>query len=507
MRHPRRQAAFALVALLALAGCGGSSAPPGPDPYPYVAPPAGGAPAGLEPATWTAHLADDLIPYWTMDAAKGTPLGHFPTWRGMDGSVQQAGKTFRTRMQGRQTYAYSIGYLLTGREDLLDLARAGNAWLLEHGRDAAGRGWFAELDDAGAPTGGGAKYAQDMSYAAMGPAAFFYVTRDAGAEAAVLATRDLLFDPATYWDAANARIRDGRSADLATEVAMPVPGGSLDSWQLVAQLDPVTAFELLVQPALTDAARREQALGDLRTLQGTLVRAFWRDGIFWGATGAIGTYGSNHTDFGHILKAYWAVLQIDKRLADRPQAAFLAANAPATLTRAHDAIWHRWRRAPISAESTTVNGNDWWQAAEADQLAATLALGDPAWLPVVAATSANFRQDYVDRTRAARELVPSVTQSGGWTSGWTTTSTAKCNEWKSGFHGTEHALVMYLLGHWAAGTPAPLYFAFPAGQVAALAAAATPYTFQGKVESWEDLGPLASDPTRHKVVVRFEELR
>lgn len=504
MSPARRPPALALLALLALAACGGSPAP-GPDPYAFVAPPAGGAPAGLEPATWTTHVTDDLLPYWTMDAAKGTPLGNFPTWRGMDGSVQPGDGTFRPRMLGRQTYAYAVGYLLTGDEALLDLARAGNRWLLDHGRDGARGGWHAALDPSGAPSGGGPKYAQDMSYAVMGPATYFYVTRDPEAEAAVLATRDLLFDPATYWDAASARIRDGRSEDLSTEVAMP--GGSLASWQLVAQLDPVTAFGLLVQPALTSQARRDQALGDLRALQGTLVRSFWRDGIFWGATGAIGTYGSQHTDFGHILKAYWAVLQIDKRLPDRPQAAFLAASAPPTLARAHDATWRRWRRAPTSAETTTANGNDWWQAAEADQLAATLALRDPAWLPVLAATSANFRQDYVDRTRSARELVPSVTHSGGWAYGWPTSDTAKCNQWKSGFHSTEHALVMYLLGHWLAGTPAPLHFAFPADRVAALAAAATPYTFQGAVDSWEDLGPLASDPTRHHVVVRFKELR
>lgn len=493
---------LAPVALLAgLLACGGTSAP---DPYLHVAPPAGGPPAGLEPATWTGHLAADLLPYWTMAEAAGTPVGNFPTWRGMDGAPQ--GSTGRKpRMLGRQVFAYSAAFLLTGDEALLDLARAGNRWLLDHGLDAARGGWHADLDAAGAPAGDGAKYAQDMAYAAMGPAAYYFVTRDPEAEAAVLATRDLLFDPATYWDATNARIRDGRSADLSQEVAMP--GGSLPSWQLVAQLDPVTAFELLVQPVLSAPARREQALADLRSLQGTLVRSFWRDGIFWGSTGAIGTYGSNHTDFGHILKAYWAVLQIDKRLPDRPQAAFLAANAPATLRRAHDATWRRWRRAPTSQETTTANGNDWWAAAEADQLAATLALHDPAWLPEVASTSANFRDDYVDRTRVARELVPSVDHAGNWAYGWPTADTAKCNEWKSGFHSTEHALVMFLLSHWAEGTPAPLYFAFPAGEVAALAAAARPYTLLGEVAGWDDLGPLAADASRHKVRVRFTGLR
>ncbi len=509
MPQPRRQSrlappVLALLALLALSGCGGKAAPPAADPYPYTPPPAAGAPAGLEASTWVAHLEVDLLPYWRLPAAQGTPLGNFPTYRGMDGSPQ--GSTARKpRMLGRQTYAYAVGYLMTGDEALLDLSRAGNDWLLAHAYDPARGGWHADLDEAGAPMGDGAKFSQDMAYAAMGPAAYFFVTRDPAAEAAVLATRDLLFDPATYWDAANGRIRDGRSADLGSEVAMA--GGSLASWQLVAQLDPVTAFELLVQPVLTDPARRTQALQDLRTLQGTLVRSFHRDGIFWGATGTVGVYGSNHTDFGHILKAYWAVLQIDKRLSDHPQAAFLAQQAPATLRRALDPTFGRWRRAPTSLDTETANGSDWWAYAESDQLAATLALRDPTWLPVLAQTSANFRTDYVDRSRAARELVPSVNAFGSWASGWGTTSTAKCNEWKSGFHSTEHALVLYLLGHWLAGTQAPLHFAFPAGQVAELAAAARPYTFEGTVTRWEDQGALASDPTRHHVVVWFEGLR
>ncbi len=66
---------------------------------------------------------------------------------------------------------------------------------------------------------------------------------------------------------------------------------------------------------------------------------------------------------------------------------------------------------------------------------------------------------------------------------------------------------MYLFSHWLAGTPAPLYFAFPADQVQAMAAATTPYTFQGRVANVEDLGALTGDPTLHKVRISFDQLR
>ena len=482
-----------LLFLLAAVAC--AKAQPA---YLYKQPPAG---TGLDAAVWDAHLRDDLLPYWTSAEAKGQPLGNFPTWRGMDGSLQ--GSTDRKpRMLGRQIFAYAAGFMITGDESLLDLARAGNRWLLDHGRDTARGGWYADLDAGGAPSGDADKLAQDMSYDAMGPAAFFFVTRDAESEAAVLATRDLLFDPAKYWDAPHGRIKDGMNAALTAEAFM----GAQGSWELVAQLDPVTAFLLLVQPVLTDPLRRDQLLGDLRTVATLLRGAFWKDGIFWGSTGAIGSYGTNHTDFGHILKAYWALLQIDKRLDDHPLHDFLAENAPATLTLALDTTYGRWAKRPTS-RTDVAYGSDWWAYAESDQLAATLALGDAKWIPIVAGTSQHFREDYVDRSRAVREVVPSVSRNGSWGYGWSSQDTAKCNQWKSGFHTAEHALVMDLFSRWAAAEPAPLYFAFPAAQVQALGQGARPYTFLGKVASVEDLGALVSDPSRHKVRVSFEQLR
>ena len=505
--HPTVRPTILSLAVVFLAACSsgtaGSPPPPAGDPYAYTPPPSTGAPAGLDPATWLSHHQQDILPFWTMDAARGSPVGNFPTFRGMDGSVRTDRPNRKPRMMGRQIFAYSMGFLLTGDEALLDLARAGNRWLLDHARDTVHGGWHADLDAAGQPPFLADKLSQDLAYDLMGPASYFFVTADPESEAAVLAARDLLFDPARYWDAANGRIRDGLDSTLTTETFMGRP----DSWELVAQLDPITAFLLLVQPVLGDGARREQVLGDLRTLAQRMRTSFWKDGLFWGSTGRIGQYtGQYHNDFGHMLKAYWAVLQIDKRLADRPHAGFLQQYAPAALTLAHDAGNGRWAKYP-TGPTTVQYGSDWWAYAESDQLAATLALHAPAWIPVLGETARHFREEYVDRTRPARELVPSISQTGAWTFGWPDSDTAKCNEWKSGFHSTEHALVLYLFSHWLAGTPAPLYFAFPADRVATLSAAARPYTFEGRVAGFEDLGPLAGDPGRHKVRVRFVELR
>ncbi len=496
MTSSLRRCSLLALCLLAQVACQQPAAP-----YGWVSPPEAAAPAALTPEHWSTHLEEDLLPYWRMEAAWGSPVGNFPTYRGMDGSVQ--GSTWRKpRMLGRQTFTYAIGYLITGDETLLDLSRAGSQWLLAHGQDTERGGWHADLLETGEKANDDPKFSQDMSYAVMGPAAYFFVTRDPAAEAAVLATRDLLFDPAKFWDAESSRIRDGMDATLSTEAFM----GSASSSELVAQLDPVTAFLLLTQPVLTDPVRREQVLQDLKTLAQTLQTSFWKDGLFWGTTAGLGTYGGRHSDFGHSLKAYWALLQIDKRLEDHPFRGFLEEHLAVALRRAHDEPRGRWAQQPTSATGVRY-GNDWWSYAESDQLAATLALGAPEWLEVVAGTAGNFVTDFVDRTRPARELVPSIRRDGSWVAVWGETDTAKCNQWKSGFHGAEHALVMYLVSHWRADRPAPLYFAFPADQVQALGESARPYTLQGRVTQVEDLGPLVGDPSRHKVRVSFDQLR
>ncbi|HET9450686.1 MAG TPA: AGE family epimerase/isomerase [Aggregicoccus sp.] len=470
------------------------------DPYAPALPPAE-APAGLEPATWRAHLEQELLPFWRMEEAKGSPLGNFPTRRTMSGAVASGSTTRKSRMLGRQTYAYAVSYLMTGDEELLSLSRAGTRWILDHARDGARGGFHPDLDENGNPVGNGDKWAQDASYIAMGPAAYFFVTRDPEAEAAVLAARDLLFDPATFWDAEQRRIRDGLDGALTTERFMTAAYSS----ELVAQLDPVTAFLLLVQPVLSADARREQVLGDLRTLATTMKEQFWRDGLFWGTTAGIGQYGSRHTDFGHSLKAYWALSLIDRRLPDQPFQAFLSEHLPGALTFALDTETGRWASRPLSP-TTKAYGSDWWQYAEADQVAATLALHDPAFVQTVGTSAEQWRARFVDRSRPAGEVFPSIKRDGsGW--GWSDSDTAKCNEWKSGFHSTEHALVLYLFSHWLHGEPAPLYFAFPADRVAELAAASRPYTLLGRVVDHQDLGPLAADPSLHKVRVRFDQLR
>ncbi len=445
-------------------------------------------PESLRGATWRAHLEADILPFWTTDAALGTPPGNYPTYRGMDGTPQNPTER-RPRMISRQIYLYVVAFLMTGDAAHLDRARAGVEWLLAHAIDEHGA-CHARLNADGSPAGDDPKTAQDVAYCGLGLAAWTFLTRDPAAEAAVLKMRDLLFDPTRFWDADNGRIRDALSADLTTEVDVEGDGG----WELVAQLDAINALLLLVQPVVSEPARREQLLDDLRTLSNVLVDRFLADGIFWGVHSQTGQFGGKHVDFGHTLKSYWMIGLVDARLSDHPFASLSDAGAE-QLLRAWDDAHGRWAKRPTSATEVEY-GSDWWVYAEADQLAATLSLTDPTWTERVAMSAGHWIDDYVDRTRPAREVVPGVDREGKWVWDWTDTDTAKCNHWKSGFHTAEHALVMYLVGSVHEGKAPQLYFAPVEGTPADFEAPA--YVFSGNESGREAV--------QHGVLVTYSQL-
>lgn len=461
---------------------------------------AGEVPPALERAVWVSHYQSDVLPFWSTDVALGTPVGNFPTFRGMDGAMRPPTRR-RPRMIARQVYGYVAGYLMTGDDRLLGWAHAGVSWLREHAIDRARGGCYPELEADGRPVEG-VRTAQDQAYCMLALAAWVFLTRDPDAEADLLAGRDLLMDPDRFWDAANGRIRDALDATLTNEVDVESDGG----WELVAQLDPVNAFMMLAQPVLSDPADRDQWLADMRTLMDLMTTRFASNGFVWGVSQAAlgaGQYRSKHADFGHSMKTVWMALQLDKRLADHPYHDWVMALGPALVARAFDADNGRWAKRPTSA-TTVEYGSDWWIYAEADQLAATLNLRDGAFDDELAQTAGHWIDDYVDR-EYARELIPSVDRQGHPVYDWPVTDTAKCNEWKNAFHSSEHALVLSILGRQREGAELPLHFAVP--DEAAESFIARPYIFLGREIRREPGDPLTvGGRALRQVVVTFRDI-
>ena len=103
--------------------------------YAHVAPTLGAVPEVLKGETWLTHHTQDILPYWDMPEAFGTPEGNFPTYRGMNGTIQGSNER-RPRMIARQTFAYAVAYMLHGDPRHLELAHAGAQWIMDHAADA-----------------------------------------------------------------------------------------------------------------------------------------------------------------------------------------------------------------------------------------------------------------------------------------------------------------------------------------------------------------------------------
>lgn len=75
--------------------------------------------------------------------------------------------------------------------------------------------------------------------------------------------------------------------------------------------------------------------------------------------------------------------------------------------------------------------------------------------------------------------------------------TAKCNQWTSGFHTAEHALILSLTGQALAGETADLYFVRVA---AAQTFVAPAYRFVGREKMREILAATSIAGTQHRRV-------
>lgn len=403
---------------------------------------------------WLQHVCRDLLPFWESPDALGSPVGEFPTFRCNDGRLFDAhspcpelanppdwikpeiGREY-LRMRARQTFAYGVAFHLTGDPRWLDAARAGARatlrWLdPERGAPA----WIKE--------GRTARFeettAQDQSYAVVGIAMLYYLTRDPELERALVAHEKFIFK--AFWDGEQLRwLPNG------------VAGEEASRQELVAQLDQLNAFMLLVTPYLP-ATERARWRTDIRRLCDVIVKRYHdpQSGYFFGTRGnpGSGKPGSRHNDFGHTIKSFWMLTLAARELGDGQLEAFAKQGARKVLERAWVAQTRSW------GSQWTGNGIDenkqWWIYAELDQMATTLALEDVGLAHRLAGSWDFWLKHLVDHKSG---------EVWGWVQadGWVPPDMLKIHQWKSGYHSFEHALVSYLGAQALAGRPATLHFA------------------------------------------------
>lgn len=515
---------------LAAAACAGAprpvtGEPPPPSQQPPPSPPPRLAADELPDLDrWRRHLTEELMPYWTTPDALGTPVGNFPTFRCPDGSAYRATAPAPcldpakvpawiaaelprdyTRMKSRQTFTYGVAYHVTGEERYLAYARAGGQWLRAHAYERA-TGSAISYWEAGAPGPALARRTtQDLAYAQVGLAFYYYLTRDPEVLADLIRLERHIMR--TYWDPALAP-----GGMLRWVLADGDTPGDARRQELVAQLDQINAYLLLIAPLLEDPAVAAAWRRDLLALANAIEAHYFapEHGMFWGVLHdpAERKLGGRHTDFGHSMKALWMLYLVgqaaeEPRLTDfaRPHVAPLLARAAQP-----SGCWASEAR----ADGTANPHSQWWIFAELDQAAATLALREPAaadgrappaYARHLAKSYACWLERFVDP--AGKELWPFVPAS------WTPATFAeggplKASHWKNGYHGAEHALIALITTAGLTRQPLPLYYAF-AGAAPPAPARIQPYYFRGRIASRRD-HPLPAHPGLRGTVVEFADI-
>lgn len=448
---------------------------------------------------WLQHLEEDLLPFWTMNAALGTPVGKYPTYRCNDGSLYNSVtpcpelknadssivklKREYIRAQSRQIFAYGVAYHLTGNDQYLKFAKHGVDYLHDYGIDTGGGAYtYFDQDGNGQPIQA-QRISQDMAYAVAGLGFYYYLTRDPNVLTDIVALKDYIFN--TYYDPewdliawANEDYVDYVDENGNEEKV------SKDQRELVSQLDQVYGYMLLLTPTLPEMFNgqplRSQWEHDLVHLATIMSEQFYTPdkNIFFGAitTPNKQKLGTDHTDFGHSIKTLWLIYEIGKLTGHYELTAFAQEKVPLILEEAFlaDGTWGR----RINQYGKLETDKEWWILAELDQTAATFSLRDPSYAKYLPTTYAYWFKYMIDHEHGgtwhwvnAKDNLPDL-------------SMPKQHSWKNSFHTFEHDLVGYITGQAIHNMPVTLYFAF---QEIPEHTQIRPYLFAAKVHSIDEV--------------------
>ena len=414
-------------------------------------------------ARWLEHLNNDLLPFWTMPSALGNPLGSFPSTRCDDGSLLNfaqpcapiAGNAYLMTPDqylvplSRQVYGYGVAYHLTGNTMYLDYMKAGVAYLRQYYIDPQG-GMFESRDLTTGLWGPDRLYRdpQQLGYGLLGMAFYYYLTRDDAVLQDILTIKNYIWN--SYYN---------RSLGTNQWLLADYEGTSADSRQLVADLDEMNTYLVLLTPLLPEPYKTQwlQTLTlDAQSILGTFYSP--EDNLFFLQADTPQDVNINYTgvDVGHSSKALWMLRWASLLTGDRGLTSFAESNARRLLNRAYmpesDGSGS-WAQGVLQGGAQDTD-KTWWVYAELDQLSGTLALSDVAagsYLPQTTAYWFNYCVDHQYGEVWNGVNYPANTPQQSYPKSW---------QWKNAYHDFEHVLVGYITSQWLLGQPVTLHYAF-----------------------------------------------
>ena len=410
---------------------------------------------------WIQHLTMDLLPFWTMPAALGSPVGSFPSVRCDDGSLLDykkpcppiAGNAYLLIPAqylvsvSRQTYGFGVAYHLTGDPRYLMYMKAGIDYIRQNMVDRTGGGMFTMLDLGNNTWGPPREFRdpQQLGYGLLGLAMYYYLTRDDQVLPDILAIKKYI--AGSYYN-----------ASLGTMQWMLQNNGAarFDQKQLVADLDQMNTYLVLLAPILPEPQRTEWQQ-TLALLSHSMLGTFYSpgDNLFFTSanTPQDRDLAFSGVDYGHTSKALWMMRWTGLMLGDQGMVAFAEAAGRRHLDHAYLPEDGSWAGGVLQGGQTDKNKN-WWVFAELDQFSGTLALIDLNAGRYLPQTTDYWFKYFVD---------PQYGEVWNGVNFGTNTPQRdypKAWAWKSAYHSFEHVLVGYITAQYLHGQPAKLHYAF-----------------------------------------------
>ncbi len=426
-------------------------------------------------AAWLNHLNNDLLPFWTVPAALGDPVGAFPSTRCDDGSLLDyknpcppiLGNSyllFPARYLvplSRQTYGYGVAYHLTGDPRYLAWMKAGVDYIRRNATDPAG-GMFTQLDLTSGTWGvdRNLRDPQQLGYGLLGLAFYYYLTRDPDVLPSITSIKDYILG--TYYN-----------QPLG---AMQWQPGSNTQRQLVADLDQMNTYLVLLTPVLPEPYQ-SQWKQSLATLSRSILGTFYSpsDNLMFLAANTPQDRDLAFTgvDFGHTSKALWMIRWTGQITGDTGLFNIGAANGRRHLERSFLAADGSWAEGVLAGGAVDKNKN-WWVYCELDQLSGSLALMDASAGQHLPQTNQYWFQYFVDHQHGE------VWNGVDFGTNAPQRNFPKTWQWKSAYHDFEHALVGYITSQQLLGKPFTLHYAFADGVDPATT---HPYYFSAPIRS------------------------
>lgn len=460
------------------------------------------------------------------------------------------------RMHARQTYAYGVAFHLTGKPEYLKLAHRGVKWLLAHAVDQANGSYTFVVDGKAGPEPD-FRTSQDQSYTLLGFAFYYYLTRDEAVLKVLTDLKDKVKSRYMSKDWEQGKLirwmlKTKQEPKPTCFSTLPAPDkGTIEQKELVALLDQVNAYMLLATVS-APPQERDGWLKDLHSMAETIRERFYNDGtkssdqphtgvapvVPAGMFAGCLTYkgppvpppgkpfcmkgknpppldpencdpANHHTDFGHSIKSFWMLYLIGREAEDRAMETFAITGADALFPKAYldNGTWGRAMKpaTPFDAKAPqfqTDRNKEWWIYAELDQMAASMALRDPAThVPRLNTTYPFWLKDFSpDGLEVVQWVYDDCTGSDD---ACPNRRIPKANLWKNSFHATEHALVAYITTSGVEKKPVTLYYALVGSQLPKL----QPYYYRAKAATAE-VGPVDDDGTKYRVVrATFVDIR